>query len=640
MGNSADQQRINSLIREGLRQLRAGKVSAALTHWGEALTLDEANTTAQDYIEYIKKNRIRIAVHLGRTPPTADQPIQIPDGWSDPPEGLCDVVEDEPVPPEVDAVEDEPVPPEVDAVEDEPVPPEDDAVEDEPVPPEDDAVEDEPVPPEVDAVEDEPVPPEDDAVEDEPVPPEDDAVEDEPVPPEDDDADSTQDTPPVQPRPVAKSTGHLPYAEVELTGASRPRLSDVLAKGKKKPSSSAGPKSAPPAPRPLAPTTDNTEAQRHRSPPRSPTGDDYLTMEIVVEDDEPTSDRPEPLSLETLADTSDNTPSGSHLPAAEPEGEAASTPLLKSLQSPRVATTFDEVGSGKQTDAEPSARRAPGSVQELSPYTTLAGLGPRVLFAEFGDTDQPLQAPPLDFAPPVGEDPVPIQLSEGPLELDREEQSFSEELPTDARPSTMQVGSGVIAEPGDHSPEGSFSDLIPSTTPLDRDDSEAGFRAMPPNQDEPLPDDQDTGDRSAARTEDPLDEENKALLHPDQGLAQAKQLIDAGEYEQSLHLTEQLLERYPTLAGLSDLLETSRDKLGASVLAKLGDLEAICVPQTTDLGQDNQAMDPKAAYLFSRIDGTMSLQDIIDISGMSEFESARLLLLLHDIGLLDFEPPR
>lgn len=723
MGIPPDQMRVTSLIREGLRQLRAGKVKAALHCWEDALALDDGHASAQSYIDYIKKNRIRIAVHLGRTPPLDDEAIDIPESWPEPPEGLCD-----PVP--ADEPHAEPTGP-------------------------------------------------DDAA----------------------DADAAPEDQKGH-RPVTKSSGHLPYAEIELSGTSSPRLSDVMAKGKTPPPAESAPpsaKKAPPAPRPpaeAAPTEEPPKETSEETPEETPeeaparrtqvrptTGDDYLVMEIVVDDDEPPADprtlppppealaapemiieapkqdaeknepedylydrassqQLESLSLDRLASSGEaggtppppptppaaappddalddaptqmreHTPSNAGPSAAAPAESAPGEDAPSPPQTPVVATTFDEVATNPRSDPQAFSRPPPGGAAELSPYTTLAGLGPRVLFAEFGDKDLQGEAPPLEFAPPQGEDPAPgIPGSETPDEFsrepgsfsedaptraldtqakppgvrmdapvdfareegsfsddipttarrssssaapqmparspgdfDREQGSFSDDLPTRARPSTVQEGAGVIPEPQDFEQEqGSFSDDIPTTARPDLG-SDAGIRAMPLDHDfrreGSFSDDLATLERSRGHKEERLSEEMEALLHPDRGIALAKQLFDAGELTRSLQLTEQLQGRYPTLEGISALLEANQKGLEGKLMAQLGDLDTIPVPKTADLVHDNKDLDPRAAFLFSRIDGTMSLQDIIDISGMTEFESARILLRLREIGLLDFGPPR
>ena len=91
--------RLTRLLNEGLRQLRRGKVSAALQSWDDVLELDVENETAASFRDYVRQNRIRIAVHLGRSPPNDDEPIDLPKNWPAPPTGLC-----APIPAEVEEV--------------------------------------------------------------------------------------------------------------------------------------------------------------------------------------------------------------------------------------------------------------------------------------------------------------------------------------------------------------------------------------------------------------------------------------------------------------------------------------------------------------------------------------------------------
>ena len=142
------------------------------------------------------------------------------------------------------------------------------------------------------------------------------------------------------------------------------------------------------------------------------------------------------------------------------------------------------------------------------------------------------------------------------------------------------------------------------------------------------------------KSEVPFAEELESLMDPEHGLARARKLHQDGEHAKSLKLAEELQERYPSLRGLSELLEDNRSALEDSLLAQLGDLDSILVPRTEDISFDIQGLDPRAAFLFSRIDGMLSVQDIMDISGMSTFESARTLLRLRELGLLDIDPPR
>lgn len=481
MGTPPDQLGVTSLINDGLRQLRAGKVGAALKSWEEVLTLDEENVSAQSFISYIRKNRIRIAVELGRTPPVPDKPIEIPESWPAPPAGLC-----APVPePDVEPAE---------------------------------------------------------------------------AP---------------EPRRVAKSSGELPYAELELTGASRPRLSDKMADASKPdatPAVSAAAPKAPPAPRPPRLAAPG-QVVAHPMASDSPSRENYLAMEIVLDDDETQS---ESLSLDGLEDSQEPSQPPSltgelpEIPDDASSGSSAPDPSSSEgtdlTHAPRVATTFDEVSPSFAADPSDFAHRAPAGAGD-SPYTTLVGLGPRVLFAE----DIQGAPPPLDFAPPPGGDPPP-------------------------------------------------------------DDPLAGDPPSVTTQDEPEPQPEPQAEALAAELE--------SLMDPEHGLQRARQLHQDGEHDKSLQLTEELQERFPSLKGLPELLAANHSALEGSLLEQLGDLDSIPVPRTEDISFDIQGLDPRAAFLFSRIDGMLTVQDIIDISGMTTFESARTLLRLRELGLLDIDPPR
>ncbi len=307
MGTPPDQQQIKSLIKEGQRQLRAGKVSAAIKNWEEALALDSSLTTAQSYIEYIKKNRIRIAVHLGRTPPLDDEVIEVPESWPEPPAGLCDPIGDDD---------------------------------------------------------------EDDV-----------APQDEGDAADHRDDDATEDA---TGRAATTSSGHLPYAEVEVSGASRPRLSDVLKKGAQKAAASDAPPKAqsapkaPPAPRPPADEQQDGEPSRRPAPTKSPTGDDYLAMEIVVEDDDAPAD---PRTL-------------------PPPPEALDAPPEMIIEAPKQDSDDDE-----QKDY----------LYDRASSEQLEGLSLERLAGK-GDGADPSTPPPAPPEPPTPPSEAPVALDDAPAE--------------------------------------------------------------------------------------------------------------------------------------------------------------------------------------------------------------------------------
>jgi len=156
------------------------------------------------------------------------------------------------------------------------------------------------------------------------------------------------------------------------------------------------------------------------------------------------------------------------------------------------------------------------------------------------------------------------------------------------------------------------------------------------------PEDQVTLERQSSGLPPQADDELEALLDPEAGLASAQRLLLAGKHEKSLALAEKLAERYPQLGldGLETLIADNQQALEGVFIERLGPLDAIPVPQAGAERLDSQELDPRAVFLFTRIDGTLSLEDLLDISGMSHFETARLLLRLRELGLLRFEPDR
>ncbi|MFH2008658.1 MAG: hypothetical protein ABI333_18875 [bacterium] len=617
-----------------MRHLRCGKVSAALKSWEGALGIDETNETALSYLDYIKKNRIRIAVHLGRHSPEEGQKIDFPEEWPTPPAGLCD-----------------------------------------------------------------------------------------PVPTVGDDAGEARDG--AQAAAAASddgegaaSTDDTPYVEMEITGTQRA----ISRKAPKKPrpaTDEAEAESAAisePQLRTQAATSDTAptaEAARVGSDAA------YAAMEILV-DEEPsadpadlppppealdapemplaapkeavaveeprddvvfrtTSEQLEPQAIERLAGALDQelldeddeaeesapkapddeaTPArgGTPLPPSAPAQRASPrSPILGA----KASITFDEAATNPRAQAEMMMRRLAG--RNISPSTTLAGVGPKMLFADFKDSDLAGDAPSLDFGTPPEEEDAELAAVDKderteasarpetqaggrppPDETLPEQSSFRE----DARPGAASDAAPPVIRSDDPSDfaqsQDAFSDDIPTRARAGTP-AEPRIRPMPlsdvPRTESSSPEDLVIPERpkDASRPAE-VSEELEAILHPERGLALARHLCDTGDFDRSMRLAEQLQSRYPDLTGLADLIDTNRRVLEQKLLDSLGNLDMIAVPKPAEADLSAMDLDPRTAFLFSRIDGTMTVEDLIDISGMTRFETARILVRLKELGLLELEP--
>jgi hypothetical protein len=132
-------------------------------------------------------------------------------------------------------------------------------------------------------------------------------------------------------------------------------------------------------------------------------------------------------------------------------------------------------------------------------------------------------------------------------------------------------------------------------------------------------------------------EEVDALLQPQRGLAYVRRLLELGDLESCYRVTEELLGRYPNLPGADAVLAQAETALEERNLESLGPLDAIPVPRKPEGALRDQAIDPRAAFVLSRIDGELSLEDLLVVSGMSRFETTRILVHLQGLGLITLE---
>ncbi|MCC6746276.1 MAG: hypothetical protein IT371_01375 [Deltaproteobacteria bacterium] len=108
----------------------------------------------------------------------------------------------------------------------------------------------------------------------------------------------------------------------------------------------------------------------------------------------------------------------------------------------------------------------------------------------------------------------------------------------------------------------------------------------------------------------------------------ARQLYEQGTFEGSLWLCQRVLALEPRNREATELLELNRNVLLAHYERQLGDLgqtpEVRLAPQEVLWHK----LDHRAGFLLAQIDGSISFEDILDVSGMSRFEACRILAQL------------
>jgi hypothetical protein len=181
-------------------------------------------------------------------------------------------------------------------------------------------------------------------------------------------------------------------------------------------------------------------------------------------------------------------------------------------------------------------------------------------------------------------------------------------------------------QPSEHPPatkKGPFGDPSPvpprpdATAPFPRTAPSAPIRPLPPSIPEPLP-------PEPAR--DYIDE--------------IQERLDAGDDLGAMMLAENLLTIEPDNNEASQCVEICRARLVDAYLARLGGRRRI--PRLAiDMDEIRYlSLDHVAGFLLSNIDGTMTIEEVLDVSGMAEFEVLRILDDLRDRGVIEVPEPR
>jgi tetratricopeptide (TPR) repeat protein len=121
---------------------------------------------------------------------------------------------------------------------------------------------------------------------------------------------------------------------------------------------------------------------------------------------------------------------------------------------------------------------------------------------------------------------------------------------------------------------------------------------------------------------------------PEVLIARAMQLQKEGSLDEAVRIYQRVADENPDNLDAKRLLQRNRLLLLESFhkrLEKVGQVPVVQVPQHEIVWQK---LDHRAGFLLSRIDGLLSLDDLLDVSGMDELETCRILCDLLDQGVI------
>ncbi|MCB9593166.1 MAG: hypothetical protein H6719_10575 [Sandaracinaceae bacterium] len=110
-----------------------------------------------------------------------------------------------------------------------------------------------------------------------------------------------------------------------------------------------------------------------------------------------------------------------------------------------------------------------------------------------------------------------------------------------------------------------------------------------------------------------------------------------GDFTAALRLAELVLG---TDADSRQALETariSREKLAQLYGSRLGSLDRVPVPAVADSDVRWLGLDHRDGFVLSLVDGNHTIEEIIDVTGMSRLEVLKTLVELLDLGAIQFE---
>jgi len=117
-------------------------------------------------------------------------------------------------------------------------------------------------------------------------------------------------------------------------------------------------------------------------------------------------------------------------------------------------------------------------------------------------------------------------------------------------------------------------------------------------------------------------------------MVQARRASAAGDFTSSLALVEQVLSVEPEHAEARRFMSENTARLTSMYRSRLGGLDRS--PRIRMRAQDImwQALDHRAGFLLSQVDGRTTFDEIIEISGLSELDATRILARLVEHGVI------
>ncbi len=126
-----------------------------------------------------------------------------------------------------------------------------------------------------------------------------------------------------------------------------------------------------------------------------------------------------------------------------------------------------------------------------------------------------------------------------------------------------------------------------------------------------------------------------APAHPPDLAADMNDRFALDDFSGALRAAELLLGQTPSDVEAAQVAATSRERLVQFYLARLGGLDSILGLKVEGAEVRWLGLDHRAGFLLSLVDGTTTVEEVVDLSGMPRHEALRLLAELLDGGAVE-----
>ncbi len=329
------------------------------------------------------------------------------------------------------------------------------------------------------------------------------------------------------------------------------------------------------------------------------------------------------LDDDALPGSSKETPRPGGIPAAVAARRNATTARVRPRSSPAFAAVPPRAGAAVATARLPVPRAPsiPPSPDPASDFDVIEGFDPLDVL-----DSSPFHAPHASHAPHAGRtDLATLPPPTPPPDPPSSSRPRLQESPSTRAPgSATKHATGRRTAPpvglrlGPPTPR-STPNRWPSATALDEMRA-----ALAPEDEDPTPE-------PARVSEPPSSVADHAL--------EMQALFDAKNYSSALVLAESVLASNPAHAHARRCAESCRDALAQKYLDRLGGRDDI--PRVVMTTEEIRvlALDHRAGFLLSFIDGSMSIEEVLDVSSMPALDALRLMYELREQGAIEIVEP-